>query len=107
MEGSAVKTDEFVEIGKVYVDAGCVAVGDPSYLAEVEDWADAASSTFVDERYGKYGAFGMVVSSGIGDGAYTVSVRYEDVPGFGRRIAEMRVLFIDDRVRQIAEVLTA
>lgn len=101
------KTDEFIEIGRVYVDAGCVAVGDPSYFDQVEDWSDEVMNAYnTGEKYGQYGGFGMVMESGIGDGSYTVSVRYEDVPGFGRRIAEMRVLFIDDRAREIADYFT-
>jgi hypothetical protein len=37
---------------------------------------------------------GVIVSSGLGDGVYPVEVRYEDVPGWGRRVAEVRVRFL-------------
>ncbi len=39
---------------------------------------------------------GVVFDTGFGDGEYPVSVRYITDKDFGRRIAEMRVLFIPD-----------
>lgn len=38
---------------------------------------------------------GVVVSTGFGDGLYDVFARYRDIPDWGRRITEVRVVFVD------------
>lgn len=94
--------DDFIKAGVVYVDAGCVAVGDPSYLDQVEDWSDEALKMDMRQQFGEYGKAGVLVSSGLGDGAYEVFVRYTDIPGWGRRVAELRVVFIEDADKSAA-----
>lgn len=46
-------------------------------------------------RLGHPGA-GVVAASGFGDGVYPVYVRYVDYPGGDRRIAEMKVIMLED-----------
>jgi hypothetical protein len=83
-------------IGQIGVDAGCLLIADPCYVWQQEqseryeqevcdDWGDHKTLKFPG---------GHAVASGLGDGVYPVEVRYEDVPGWGRRVAEVRVRFL-------------
>lgn len=71
--------NEWEPIGEVGVDSATLWIGDPAYL-------DVADSTRFDN--------GVSVLPGKGDGTYQVLARYADVPGYGRRIAELRIVFI-------------
>jgi hypothetical protein len=76
---SKAKTKEHVwhTIGNVVIDTATLMVCDPCNADEGEG-SDLA--VFVD--------------TGLGDGNYPVSVRYEDVQGFGKRVAEVRITFL-------------
>lgn len=89
------KTDELVEIGHIGVDAGTVVVADPSYITENDVLDDIYHKTHEEGDEVKNRDF-VAVRSGLGDGVYPVYARYVDVPGWGRRVAEIRVVFIED-----------
>lgn len=93
------KTTKWETVGHISVDAGCVKVGDPCY-GEVDNWMDFALNTDAEviphedrlKDAGEQQGFGkaVVLTSGFGDGVYTVEVR-RDLE-FGR-IKEMRIKF--------------
>lgn len=106
-------------VGSVMVDSGSVAVGDPCYTNGADasnaskDWNDFLAKTWprtfsesdigpsidalaVDIRNEQ--GVGIVVSSGYGDGEYPVFVKVVDEGSWGKRIAEMKVVFIGDEV---------
>jgi hypothetical protein len=86
-------------IGEISVDAGMAMVCDPCYLAPdagrphpAHDWGEFCNamgkSHFMELPAGQ----GVVVRTGYGDGSYPVQVRLNREG----RVAEMRVLFIED-----------
>lgn len=107
------------EVGEVWVDSGSIMVGDPCYTHgqdashAVEDWDDFLARTW-PKVFGKKGeidhtakmddvtyalsekGIGVVVSSGFGDGVYPVFVKYSNEGQWGKRVAEVKVVFIDD-----------
>ena len=76
------------KIGSIVVDSGCVVIGDPHNVFEYSD--DQLVNACLEER-----ALPNVVLSetGLGDGEYDVEARYEEVPRYGRKIAEIRIKF--------------
>lgn len=93
--------EEWVQVGSVGVDAGCLLLADPSYVWQQDqpdryeqevccDWTAYRVLRFEKGHEG----LGVLVSTGLGDGFYPVEVRWEDAGGFGRRIAEVRVRFL-------------
>lgn len=66
-------------------------------MANAYNKAHAVSFAAEDGYSGGHGPFasGVVVSSGLGDGLYPVEVRYVDLPDWGRRVAEVRIVFIE------------
>jgi len=102
------------KVGTIYVDAGCVMVGDPCYTqgddatSRSSSWNEFLHKTWpnvfladgtvnhseqmadVAPALGEEGT-GIVVSSGYGDGEYPVYVTRE-----GGRIASLTVVFIGD-----------
>ena len=110
---------DWTKIGEVGVDSGMCWIGDPCYvlprsIAEGEgtselrdagflDWPDmlaaveAVTPTTKQLNYAKrHPGLAVVFSAGFGDGSYEVFARYADVPGWGRRIAEVKVVFIPE-----------
>ncbi len=94
---------EWEQVGFCAVDAGCLLLIDPCYAwqsteperyeAEVcDDWQDTKQLAFPAGHAG----MGVLISTGLGDGSYPVEVRYEDVEGFGRRVAEVRIRFLSE-----------
>ena len=86
--------------GSVAVDSGAVLVADAAGEAVALDQARAL---------GSYGPVplsvaplhtAVVCDSGLGDGRYPVVVRLVKVPGWGDRVAELRVLFLGQEVAQ-------
>lgn len=78
--------------GDVAIDSGGLLVIDASG-PRPDDWAlDRARAI------SPYGPVGWAVhcSTGLGDGLYPVVVRVVNLPGFGERVAELRVLFFPD-----------
>lgn len=94
---------DFVEIGTIPVDSGMVVIGDPTYVQGLDPFE--AVPLGVTDDYGQYGEHALFSRSGIGDGSYKVSIRYEEVPGWGRRVAELRVVFVDDDARALGAAL--
>lgn len=94
---------EWEEIGKVGVDSSLLMICDPLYIENQHALQpDAIMEAVDDERpaileipynLGHKGA-GIVISSGLGDGYYPVSIRRETSPEWGERIAEVRVKFL-------------
>ncbi len=93
--------DKWVEIGKVAVDSGRLLISDHCYqdqkaVQDLEDLLEGAG--FPDHLslpfdLGHEGA-GISVHAGLGDGLYPVTARYEDVEGWGKRIAEVKITFL-------------
>lgn len=85
-------------IGFIEVDAGMVWIGDPCYVMgddapnRVTDWQDFVKASFEPGGHAPLGdGVGVVAPSGYGDGRYPVYATHRD-----GRIAELRVVFIDD-----------
>lgn len=81
------------KVGEVGVDAGCVWIGD--LLASRPDH-EAVLAAAVTRGHTAQTEGGVVCTTGFGDGRYDVEVRWVEtgIPGFGRRPAELRVVFI-------------
>ena len=93
----------FEKVGAICVDTGTILIADPCKAGEAgEDFFEAAIDEN-DQNYkdgvwalplNEHGEAALAIQSGIGDGFYPVFARYEDVGGFGRRIAEIRIVFL-------------
>lgn len=100
----------WVLLGVAGVDSGLLMIADPCYVIG-EDASDKYSSWAqfmrkhgilepdMDEVQAKqlnyqagHAGLGVCFRSGCGDGEYEVWGRFDDIPGFGRRIVEVRVL---------------
>lgn len=88
--------------GYVYVDAGCIWIGDPCYVMgddasnRVKDWIGdfcnkLDNNVSVQQPLGM--GTGMCIDSGHGDGRYPVTVEYD--PNSGRP-ASVTVTFIEE-----------
>jgi predicted RNase H-like HicB family nuclease len=96
---------DWKQVGVVGVDSGLCWLGDPCYILHKKpgeekpelgkDWHEFVNKTFDNEgRFAQFGELtGVTVASGYGDGIYPVMVRFED-----KRVAEVKVVFIDDDV---------
>ena len=103
------------KVGTLPVDAGCIMLMDPCYTEGHDDHraGGAYNSKWYTEQIvdrcheGKGGVHevsgretgpgsGMIIPSGFGDGYYNVYVRYSDEGSWGTRVAEVKVVFIDD-----------
>lgn len=113
-------SDEWEEVGQIPVDTARITLADPSHLAALAEEQEAFTAKVLsgeidlnaeiiqgvgDTRQvaveGDSGTFGPMpvaveVRSGLGDGLYPVMVRWMEVPGWGRRVAEVRVVFLPD-----------
>ena len=84
---------EWQVLGSVTIDTGTLLLIDPVH-------GDADVGTLAESQHAQVpvpgGDFSAVlVSTGMGDGRYPVEGRFADCP-FGRRIAEIRLRFLDD-----------
>lgn len=84
---------EWETIGHVGVDAGCLLIGDPSYVFDGFDYEAEVCSDWQFYREAIDG-LAMLVSSGLGDGMYPVEAKIEEVEGWGERVTEVRIRFI-------------
>ena len=89
---------EWRHAGSVTVDTGAVLVSDPASSRPQGAPLDPGA------LYGEVGqsphptdtAVAVVCSSGLGDGRYPVVVRVVNLPFWGERVAELRVLFFPE-----------
>ena len=98
--------DGWTKVGQVGVDAGILYLGDPCYVLHQEEpppeigknWADfcdkLSDDCYTSTQIGK--CTGVVVSTGVGDGLYSVYVKYSDLGSWGKRVKEVKVVFLDD-----------
>lgn len=99
---------DWIKIGEIGVDAGLCWIGDPCYILgddathRFETW-DEFLKELGNERgptakqfHYKMGhpGLGVCVSTGLGDGHYDVYAKFVDLEDWGRRIAEIKVVFI-------------
>lgn len=101
-------------IGYVAVDSGQVLITDPGYLSSWGkegfgeageghySYGGACSTTLavgsagqLNFKAGHAGA-GVVSSSGYGDGMYPVYAHFEETEDWGKRIARLEIVFIED-----------
>lgn len=93
------------KVGEIGVDAGLCWVGDPCYIVSkdasyvFEKWEDFCNvldtNGFFDGKRHSVefnNGLGVCVSTGYGDGSYPVYVKRD-----GNRIAEVKVVFIQDQ----------
>jgi hypothetical protein len=101
-------------IGYVAVDSGQILITDPGYLngwgkegfgeAGVSHYSygGACSTTLTDKQAGQlnfaagHAGAGVVSSTGYGDGMYPVYAHFEETEGWGKRVARLEIVFIDD-----------
>lgn len=83
---------DWERVGGLGVDAGLVWLGDPCYIKDGVPW----DSVLEQRADAKEHSQGVCVSSGLGDGYYDVFVRRVTLPFWGKRIAEVKVVFISE-----------
>lgn len=116
------KKDNWMQIGSIGVDSGLVYIGDPCYFVPdsrefegekldkdekppepLNDWCNFVDS--LGESYptlksfpykSGYEGLGVCVSSGFGDGKYKVMANIVNVPGWGQRVKEVKIIFIEE-----------
>ena len=110
--------EKWEKVGVIGVDAGLCWVGDPCYIIKDpgeerykelgKDWQEFCEILHNKEQldsaknvagfnYDKgHAGLGVCVSSGLGDGLYEVFVKRVKLPGWGNRIAALKVVFIED-----------
>lgn len=102
------------KIGVVGVDSGQLMVTDPCYVNSqwkpesdneavgTFSYSGCCETTMQEGQAGQlnyelgHAGVGVVFSSGFGDGVYDVFARYSDFDEWGTRIAEVRVILIED-----------
>ncbi|MFA4971478.1 MAG: hypothetical protein WC683_02615 [bacterium] len=112
----------WVKVGEIGVDAGLVWIGDPCYVLHRQgedkpksigkDWEDFCNKLGLFERMhggpamksfsydmGHEG-LGVCVSSGFGDGCYDVMARVEKIGRWGKRVCEIKIVFIKPSERR-------
>ena len=78
-------------IGAVTIDSATLLLVDPIHLNQVDPQAGDGQIAIPG------GDFSAVqVPTGAGDGRYIVEGRVHDCPGIGRRLAEIRIRFLDE-----------
>lgn len=96
---------DVVHIGDIDVDSGSIIITDPCYWHECgmhEDAIDALNPGWKPVNTAEIphdaGHMGKAVASrtGLGDGTYPVYATFEDVPGWGRRVAKLEIFFLAD-----------
>jgi hypothetical protein len=78
-------------LGFVTIDTARLLLVDPMHVDGVD--ANDVEGKQIDIPGGDFSA--VVVPTGMGDGRYPVEGRYDDC-AFGRRLAEVRIRFLDD-----------
>ena len=86
----------------VYVDAGCIWIGDPCYVMgddasfRVHDWIDGFCNKLdnnksINKPLGE--GVGLCIDSGYGDGRYPVEIEHDSHSG---RVKSVTITFIED-----------
>ena len=110
-------------IGSIDVDAGLCWIGDPCYVFHRDEgdepenlgknwhefcdnvWRNGEDKMFTQFNHNMgHAGLGVAVSTGYGDGTYPVEARIEDCGDWGKRIAEIRILFINEPEEQLDEI---
>src|SRR5260370_11132232 len=96
------------KVGSIGIDAGLCWIGDPCYIIHKthkelaasglgKDWVGFCKAIFgglsKENDVYTFGAIGVAVSTGYGDGEYSVYIKRDPKTG---RIAEAKVVFIGD-----------
>jgi hypothetical protein len=105
---------KWVKLGVVGVDSGRLMIADPTYV-EGKDWDKKDHKKWIsDKLYDRSvnvpfenGVMGkaLLFSSGLGDGVYDVMGKIINEPLFGERIAEVRIILIDDKHKKMFKKL--
>ncbi len=86
-EGETIDDEEWEPLGSVTIDTASLLLVDPMHTEHAI------------EGHGEFSLgpnrTGVITDTGMGDGRYLVEGRYGDCP-FGRRLAEIRVCFLDE-----------
>lgn len=85
-------------VGTIGVDSGQMMLVDPCYALNVgvdyKDLLDAYGDDFNVDTIEFCN--GIVSSTGFGDGSYDVFIKTVEEPVWGHRVAEMKIVFIED-----------
>ena len=105
---------EWELVGTCGVDSGQIIVVDPCYVisdeSDLDKFKESGDYNDVDATYeellkerDKKGSnltdafkFGIVTNTGFGDGEYKVYIKKEDQGAWGNRVAELKIVFIED-----------
>jgi len=100
------KKSDWKSIGFCYVDSGSMMLADPCYVLSTEGAISGLhyqelTKIMEEKGWGKdyyviRDGEGIVVPSGFGDGKYEVFVKTIDTDSFGKRVAEMKIVFINE-----------
>jgi hypothetical protein len=88
-------------VGEVAIDSGTIALIDPQNDALLEDYWTGIGSGLIEpasvHRLSTEAGVlvGLIVRTGFGDGVYPVEARFTDEGDLGRRVAEIRIQFIE------------
>jgi len=98
------KDNDWHPVGDICIDTGTLLLCDPVHAQVVSDTWDphrairggTVCGKLRDDPPGNVANASLAISipTGIGDGFYRVMARCEEVPGFGRRIAEVNIKFL-------------
>lgn len=85
---------------KIYVDAGCIWVGDPCYVMgddasnRVHDWQEFCDKLdYTQQVQSPLGqGIGLCINSGYGDGCYPVDIETDHLTG---RVKSVTITFIE------------
>lgn len=100
------------KVGVVSVDSGTLLLSDPAYRKDLPSYekitglkkdkrvtgrlAEGDKTAEIKHKRGYAGA-GVITDTGYGDGVYNVFANEVDEGKFGKRIAEVKVVFIQKR----------
>jgi hypothetical protein len=88
--------DTWQRVGQLVIDSAEMVLMDRAYLEDIPENVEGSEDeqpvyTPVLTPYGL--ELGGILQTGVGDGTYPIEARYEDT-AFGRKIAEVRVIFL-------------
>ncbi len=100
---------KWIKIGECAVDSGQIILVDPCYVLPKKEEKDGGytysdltnrwekgdwKEHYFEEVFSGIAGTGVVVSSGIGDGCYPVYVKMVEDEVMGKRVAEVKVVFL-------------